>query len=351
MLAMVLRLGKLQRNLTGKLLLLLMAAMLCISCSTKDQEAKTGLKVIQINPTETENAEASQSEPSSSQNQAQTNDEPSGRADSENAQVSESNAEVQIDVSYADLNPGDWKELPVIPEISANAREIYRSGVEAGNDPRVFAKVGDCQNVPSMFLSIFDYPGYYTLGEEYGYLQETIDWYHGSFSRESEAVRRGFNAASVVSPVWADPESCDQGETPLACEIRINNPSVAIISLETWWAGNPENYEKYVRMIIEGLLEHDILPIVATKADNLEGDHQINQILVRLAMEYQIPVWNFWRAVQPLPGNGLLEDRFHLTFDENQFDDPEAMKAAWPWRNLTALQVLDRVRTELVDNQ
>jgi hypothetical protein len=221
--------------------------------------------------------------------------------------------------------------------------------VEAGNDPAVFAKVGDCQNVPSMFLSIFDYPGYYSLGEEYAYLQETIDWYRGSYSRESEAVRRGFNAASVVSAVWADPESCEQGETPLECEIRIHNPSVAIVSLETWWAGNPENYEKYVRQIIEGLLEQNILPIVATKADNLEGDHQINEILVGLAMEYQIPVWNFWRAVQPLPGNGLLEDRFHLTFDENHFDDPEALQAAWPWRNLTALQVLDKVRTELVE--
>jgi hypothetical protein len=249
------------------------------------------------------------------------------------------------------LDPGEWKELPIIPEISEHARQIYEGGVEAGNDPRVFAKVGDCQNVPSMFLSIFDYPGYYSLGEQYDYLQATIDWYSGSFSRESEAVRRGFNAASVVSPLWADPASCEPGETPLDCEIRISNPSIAIISLETWWAGNPENYEKYVRQIIEGLLEHDILPIVATKADNLEGDNRINEILVGLAVEYQIPVWNFWRAVQPLPGNGLLQDRFHLTFDENHFDDEKAMQAAWPWRNLTALQVLDRVRIELAQSR
>lgn len=256
-----------------------------------------------------------------------------------------------IPATRGSLDPGKWKDFPVIPEISEHARQIYQSGVEAGNDSRVFAKVGDCQNVPSMFLSIFDYPGYYSLGDEYNYLQETIDWYSGSFSRESEAVRRGFNAASVVSPLWADPNSCEPGESPLDCEIRISNPSVAIISLETWWAGNPDNYEKYVRQIIEGLLEHDILPIVATKADNLEGDHQINQILVGLAVEYQIPVWNFWSAVQPLPGNGLLDDRFHLTFDENHFDDEKAMQAAWPWRNLTALQVLDRVRTELVQGE
>jgi len=249
------------------------------------------------------------------------------------------------DASPADASDAlDWMKLPVIPAISEHALEIYARGIAAGHDPRAFSKVGDCQNVPSMFLSIFDHPGFYTLGEPYEYLQRTIEWFKGSFSRESQAVRRGFNAASVVSPLWADPEFCEQGETPLQCEIRLHNPSIAIVSLETWWAGKPENYEKYVRQIIEGLIDQDVLPILATKADNLEGDHSINQILVRLAIEYDIPLWNFWAAVQPLPNHGLSEDQFHLTFDVNEFDDPEVMKSAWPWRNLTALQSLDAVR-------
>jgi hypothetical protein len=247
------------------------------------------------------------------------------------------------------LTAGEWMELPVIPEVSASALEIYAEGIRKGNDPHAFSKVGDCQNVPSMFVSIFDYPGFYTLGEEYEYLSETIEWYQGSFKHESHAVRRGFNAASVVSPVWADPEFCDVGEDPLQCEIRIHNPSVAIISLETWWAGNPENYEKYVRQIIETLISDGVLPILATKADNLEGDHRINGILARLANEYQIPLWNFWLAVQALPDHGLMEDGFHLTFAPNDFDDPQVMKAAWPWRNLTALQVLYAVR-EAIQN-
>jgi hypothetical protein len=238
----------------------------------------------------------------------------------------------------------DWEDLPVIPTVSEHAREIYARGLAAGRDPHAFSKVGDCQNVPSMFLSIFDHDGFFTLGSEFEYLQPTIDWYSSSFSWESEAVRRGFNAASVVSPLWANPESCDPGESPLQCEIRIHNPSIAIVSLETWWAGKPENYEKYVRQILEGLIDENVLPILATKADNLEGDHRINQILVQLAEEYDIPLWNFWAAVQPLPDHGLLDDQFHLTFDVNNFDDPEVMKAAWPWRNLTALQALDAVR-------
>jgi hypothetical protein len=242
----------------------------------------------------------------------------------------------------------DWRMLPVIPTLSARALEIYNQGIEAGRDPHAFSKIGDCQNVPSMFLSIFDYEGYYTLGPDYEYLQPTIDWYAGSFFRESEAVRRGFNAASVVSPLWADPESCEPGEDPLHCEIRQHNPSIAIVSLETWWAGRPENYEKYVRQILESLIQQDVLPILATKADNLEGDHSINRILVRLAQEYEIPLWNFWAAVQPLPDHGLMEDGFHLTFDVNHFNDPDVMASAWPWRNLTALQVLDTVRQEVL---
>lgn len=328
-------------------LLFVFISIILISCSSQPDSTMATTEAVIKQPTSLANTETSQSQ--SSDNQA------AAREGIEVANPRNSNENLDRDVDPSardgeldyDSGPEDWKELPIIPSISDHAKEIYRAGIEAGNNPRAFSKVGDCQNVPSMFLSIYDFSGYYTLGDEYGYLQKTIDWYQGSFSRESEAVRRGFNAASVVSPVWADPEVCEPGESPLDCEIRINNPSVAIVSLETWWAGKPENYEKYVRQIIEGLLAHDILPIVATKADNLEGDHQINQILVGLAMEYKIPVWNFWRAVQPLPGNGLLEDRFHLTFDENHFDDPEVMKAAWPWRNLTALQVLDKVRSEL----
>ncbi|MCJ7569524.1 MAG: hypothetical protein MUO58_18605 [Anaerolineales bacterium] len=243
----------------------------------------------------------------------------------------------------ATFDPSKWQNLPVIPLVSDGAREIYKNGLSLGNNPRAFAKVGDCQNVPSMFLSIFDHEGFYSFREEDAQLEDLVEWFEGSFSRESEAVRRGFNAASVVSPLWANPDSRDPGETPLDCEIRLQQPSIALVSLETWWAGDPNNYEKYVREILETLIDHGTLPILATKADNLEEDHRINMILARLAYEYDIPLWNFWRAIQPLPNHGLMEDGFHLTFAENHFDDPEAMRAAWPWRNLTALQALNSV--------
>jgi hypothetical protein len=45
----------------------------------------------------------------------------------------------------------------------------------------------------------------------------------------------------------------------------------------------------------------------------------------------------------------LSEDNFHLTFARNFFDDPERMKNAWPWRNLTALQAIDAVYRSVTD--
>lgn len=247
------------------------------------------------------------------------------------------------------LVPGAWMELPVMPQISDTAMMIFQRGQAQGRDPHRFSKVGDCQNVSSLFLSAFDDPRRYTLGEDYSPLQETIDWYQGSFSRDSEAVRGGLNAASELSPLWADPQQCEAGEGPLTCEIRLHNPSVAIISLETWWAGKPENYERYLRQVIEVTIDRNVVPILGTKADNLEGDYGINSIIADLATEYDIPLWNFWLAVQPLPNHGLLEDGFHLTVAGNIFDDPAHLKAAWPWRNLTALQALDAVRRAVVE--
>ncbi|MBN2047802.1 MAG: hypothetical protein JW750_08180 [Anaerolineaceae bacterium] len=243
------------------------------------------------------------------------------------------------------LDPGDWRAWPVIPTVSARALEIYQQGIRMGNDPARFSKIGDCQNVNSYFLADFDKPKRYALGEDYDYLQEVIDHYAGSYSRESQSVRGGFNVATVLNPMFADPEVCEKNESPIACELRINNPSVVIISMETWWNhDDPYKYEFYMRKILDLVIEEGVLPIIATKADNLEGEHVINRSIAQLAYEYDIPMWNFWAAADVLPDHGLTDDGFHLTLGlGNYFDNPDNFVGAWPTRNLTALQSLNAV--------
>jgi hypothetical protein len=232
---------------------------------------------------------------------------------------------------------------PVVPLVSQTARDIYQRGLAMGNDPRHFSKVGDCQSVPPYFLAPFDYgPAVYRLGS-YGDLQATIDNFSGSWARPSVASGSGFNVTSVWVSMWSDPKRCLRNEAPLACEFRLHRPSIALITMETWWGGDPAGYESFLRRIIEFSIAHGTVPILGTKADNIEGDGRINAVIVKLAHEYDIPLWNFWGAVQPLPNHGLHPDGFHLTWERNYFDDPAVLQKSWPVRNLTALQAIDAV--------
>lgn len=241
------------------------------------------------------------------------------------------------------LGPEDWKNLPIVPAISATALQIYQRGLELGENPNAFSKVGDCGSTPSWFLGDFDRgPQYYNLGD-YTELGAVIQQYQGSFGRTSLAARSGFNASSVFAPIWADRSQCAANETPLACEYRIHRPILALITLGTNDVWHQDTFESQMRLIIEYSIQNGILPVLATKADNDEGDGSINATIARLAQEYDIPLWNYWQAVQPLPDHGLQPDGAHLTWGPNRFNDPKAMESAWAVRNLTALQVLDAV--------
>ncbi len=243
--------------------------------------------------------------------------------------------------------PVDWMRLPVVPEISQNSVQIFHRGLKLGNRPNAFSKVGDCGSTPSWFLGDFDRgPRFYNLGK-YAYLQKVIDYYQGSFDRTSLAALAGYNTSSVLTPLWSDKNYCRIDESPLECEYRIQQPSIALITLGANDVFHPENFETQMRKIIEISLQRGIIPVLATKPDNAEGNHQINQILATLAIEYDIPLWNYWLAVQPLPNHGLQEDGVHITFASNDFSNPLNLEAGWPIRNLTALQVLDALHTKL----
>lgn len=235
------------------------------------------------------------------------------------------------------LDPKYWPEWPLIPIVSARAKEIYTLGRQLGNDPHSFTTIGDCQSEPSVFMGVYDSERYF-LGEGYEHLEETIQQFKGSFQRDSVTVKDGMSVASVLSPVWADSELCEEGETPLACEIRLHRPVVAFINLGTNWQGGDDvKHEAYLRQVVEVLIENGVVPIISTKGDNLEGDHRLNRSMARVAHDYDLPLWNFWRSLRDLPGKGLDDTRpgGYLTTE------------AWARRSFTGLQALDSVWREL----
>ena len=237
-----------------------------------------------------------------------------------------------------------WKDWSIIPEVTNNAIEIYARGIQTKVNSRSFSKIGDCQNIKEAFLGIYDLEGNYFLwGEEIDW-QETIDNFKGYFNKDGMAIEQGLNVAAALSPLHADPDICKPNESPLLCEFREANPSFAFISFERWWPKDtpPEVYEKYLRIVIQATIDRGTVPILITKADNVEGNHQINQIIAKLAFEFDIPLYNWWRAAQLLPHRGIdpeRDDDFHISI------------RAWDKRSYYALETLDMLWKGLENRQ
>jgi hypothetical protein len=243
-----------------------------------------------------------------------------------------------------------WESLPIIPPISEAVRTIYKLGMKNHNNPRAFSKVGDCETSSAFFLSDFDLGAKaYDLGP-YQDLQATIDYFAGSFARISLAAGPGYTASSVLSAIMSDPNQCNAGEFPLACEYRLHRPSFVLVTFGTNdYANSLSAFERYMRIIIDDSIKVGVVPVLATKADNREGNNSINELIAELAHDYDLPLWNFWAAVQSLPDHGLKPDGLHLTFFADHFNDPEAFNYAFPWRNLTALEVLQALQKAVTE--
>ena len=249
----------------------------------------------------------------------------------------------EVPTTSQPLTCDKWQSWPVIPVISETAREIYESGQASGNDSHAFSKIGDGEISTAWFFTVFDLgEDYYDLGP-YHDLLPAIDHFTGSFERIGVAARRGFNTKLILDPSASDLNHCESGESPLSCELRLHRAAFAILSLGTNQVWRRDEFDSGMRQILDILVSNNVVPILSTKGDNLEGDHSINRTIACLAQEYDVPLWNFWSAIQPLSDHGLQPDLEHLTYGINDFDDAHAMQSAWTLRNLTALQVLDAV--------
>ena len=192
----------------------------------------------------------------------------------------------------------------------------------------------DCQNIPGG--SLFRRVNWedFTLSTDLQYLQPTVENFRLIWSREPITVSGGFIPASMFSTYWTDTEQCDPIETPLECEFRQNNASIVLISIGSdQKPGTEEDFDRYMRRIVDYSIERNVLPVLATDAYGAEEDFPLNQIMAQIAYDYDIPLWNFWAAVQDLPNHGLKEDNFHIS------------AKAFTIKRITGLQVLHAVLT------
>ncbi|MEW6579178.1 MAG: GDSL-type esterase/lipase family protein [Chloroflexota bacterium] len=242
----------------------------------------------------------------------------------------------------------DLTGYPVVPVGMGRARAIYESGRILGANARAVAKVGDCISDNQHFLSPFG-GSHYNLGE-FAYLQGVVDHFGASLALDSLAAYDGLVTSAVLDPVFANPLACQPGESPLRCEYRVHRPSVAVIMFgaQDLLFTPAEQFERNLRQIVHETIQAGVIPLLSTFPGNLERWEQsieYNQIVVRVALDYNVPLMNLWLALEALPNHGLNEDGRHLSppFTDSGDLAPANLQRGYPLRNLVTLQALDAV--------
>jgi hypothetical protein len=236
--------------------------------------------------------------------------------------------------------PYDWREWARVPNLTPRAQSILLSAINNPElDMHTFSKVGDCQMTSGTFLGGFVNGKYHTPSE---YI-ETVEWYADSMAIDTLTAENGLGISSVLIPMFglaAGYQQCLENETPLDCELRTRKPSIVLIAMGTNWIPNAEiSFKRYLRKIVERVLETGALPVLATKADNIEKNWGINQTIAQVAYDYDVPLVNIWLAVQGLPNYGLdPSNNIYLSGD------------GWMARNYAWLGILEKIRLFIASN-
>ncbi len=251
--------------------------------------------------------------------------------------------------------PGSYA---LISGVTAHARQIFLAGQAQGNRANVFSKIGDSMTANDVFLSPIGW-GNYDL-RQYTYLAPVVAFFSqttartdNSFANASLTAKGGWQTWQPLNPgSTLDANLCHPTERPIECEYRIVKPSIALIMLGTNDVRDTPaaQFETEMRLIIEISIQRGVIPVISTipplNRDWAVGRVEvINGIIVSLAREYDIPLWDYYSALQGLPNDGLSSDGVHPSVYTGHAADfsPDYIEAGYTVRNLLALQALDAV--------
>jgi hypothetical protein len=271
----------------------------------------------------------------------------------------------------------EWEGLPVIPAlepvVADHLKKIAGRGERLGNNPGVFAKIGDSITASPSFLQglACRAPRLGTWNELRGTLEffgetsvprgleEAQCSVTNSYSRLGVAAVGGWRAVDALLPRESFPEC--EGLPAVSCELHLLHPSVALImfgtnDLEDFTA---VEFRRSLVSVVRRVSGAGTIPVISTIPPRARPRFsrrvaRFNAEIAALAENRALPLWNFWRQmVAPgVPDSGLSEDGVHpsaLCPPCTAVDfRPPGLRYGYDLRNLGALLVLDRLRRQVL---
>jgi len=287
--------------------------------------------------------------------------------------------------------PNDPANPPIIPIITAADKErlriIYLAGQAAGNHAAVFAKVGDSMTWLSFFLKDEIGCGVDRM-DRYDYLLPTVEYLRATafpadytdvwcgvanaYTRSSVTAVHSWTSADALDPARLDPVPFDCSapyDTPLKCELHLIKPSIALIMYGTndlFFFNDLEMFRANLTQIVADVLNAGVIPVLSTippRFDTPEWGARVpmyNQIIIEVAQVQRVPLWNYWLALQDLTlvNHGIGADGVHPNYSLDgaggdygaAIFTPEGLRYGFNLRNLTAIQVLDKLKRVVIDD-
>jgi hypothetical protein len=208
--------------------------------------------------------------------------------------------------------------LPSWISVPAAARRQHAALLKQGRPANIFSVAGDCNSEPDAYIRRLA-NGSFNASKHPQYA-DVVRRFENSFLRRSYAASGSFNAQAMFDPNWTDPAIC-HGEGPLVCEVWRSSASIIFLSLGTGDQFDWKNFESYYTRVITTSIARGALPVLMTKADDLETRQHgappdaINGVIRRIAQERQLPLIDFAVIAKTLPNNGLRDEGntdFHL---------------------------------------
>lgn len=236
--------------------------------------------------------------------------------------------------------------------LGGNTQAIYQRGLQLGNRRGVFSKIGDSISVDPAMYAPFAGNGY-DLGP-YASLQPTVNTFRGSFGVTSVAATPGWTTTNLLNPQFANPASCQAGETPIACEYRLRRPTVALIMIGSNDVAfmPPVEYQGNLAAIVDFTVNQGVIPVLSTIPNRLGYEGSVttyNQIIRNTATSFGVPLVDYNQALAGLPNQGVSGDGLHPSSppdgpaNSGRFNG-EMLQFGYTMRNLVQLQALDLIR-------